>query len=385
MPISPIKVQRRHAELGRIRLGNQVAIGNGRSRPNKLDRFRFTSTSERLIRDVAELFGGEAKPWDNGGKPEWEVFTDAQDIGVVVIKGGLSQWMEFWSGGGCLHRCDGTGEMNMVTGDPCDLTEKVTVGRNTVNPHEEAKPTTRLAMMIPELATIGAWRMETHGWNAAAEIPAIAELAQFVGDMVPARLYLQERRSVKDGETNRFVVPVLDLQIGQERLREIVNQKAGLTGLPGGSAPALESPSSGAAALPAGSGAPPAVDDTPVPTLDDIEAATAENVVYSIYNFLKDRGLLTDELDAACKARVEALKATAPPAAAPDEDGAVDAEIVDDGDADAVWQQILLTAGKQGLSEGDVKTEFAAFTTESLATAPASLLEEFHNHLKAAA
>lgn len=379
MPISPIKVQRRHAELGRIRLGNQVAIGNGRSRPNKLDRFRFTSTSERLIRDVAELFGGEAKPWDNGGKPEWEVFTDAQDIGVVVIKGGLSQWMEFWSGGGCLHRCDGTGEMNMVTGDPCDLTEKVTVGKNTVNPHEEAKPTTRLAMMIPELATIGAWRMETHGWNAAAEIPAIAELAQFVGDMVPARLYLQERRSVKDGETNRFVVPVLDLQIGQERLREIVNQKAGLTALPSGQAPALES--STAPALPAGSTVP---DDSPVPTLDDIEAATSENVVYSIFRFLTDRGLMTEDLDKACKDRVEALKATAPQAA-PDEDGAVDAEIVDDGDADAVWQQILLTAGKQGLSEDDVKTEFAAFTTESLATAPASLLEQFHTHLKAAA
>jgi hypothetical protein len=71
------------------------------------------------------------------------------------------------------------------------------------------------------------WRLESHGWNAAAEIPAVAELAQFVGDLVPAHLNLVERRAIKDGQTSRFVVPVLDLQIGTARLREIVAEKSG--------------------------------------------------------------------------------------------------------------------------------------------------------------
>src|SRR5690349_15954567 len=106
MPINPIVLQRRHAELGRIRLGNQVAVGSsGKTRPNKLDRFRFTSASEQHIRDIAAIYGGEAKAWDNNGKPEWEVFTTAQSVPVIVVKGGLSQWMETWSGGGCTHRC----------------------------------------------------------------------------------------------------------------------------------------------------------------------------------------------------------------------------------------------------------------------------------------
>jgi hypothetical protein len=108
---------------------------------------------------------------------------------VIVVKGGLSQWLEYWSGGGCIHRCDG--ETNVLTGEPCDLEEKVNRVRGKdvwVNPHAEAKPTTRLSVMLPELESIGVWRLESHGWNAAAEIPAVAELAQFVGDLVPAHL-----------------------------------------------------------------------------------------------------------------------------------------------------------------------------------------------------
>ena len=65
--------------------------------------------------------------------------------------------------------------------------------------------------MLPELDTMGVWRLESHGWNAAAEIPMIGELAMHVGDLVPARLSLVERRAIKDGKTSRFVVPVLDL------------------------------------------------------------------------------------------------------------------------------------------------------------------------------
>jgi hypothetical protein len=217
MPISPLVLQRRQAELGRIRLGQKNAA---KGFPMKLDKFRFTSVSEQYIRDLADLYGGTAQPWDNNGIPSWEVVTTTTSIPVIVVKGGLSQWMETWSGGGCTHRCDG--EFNTLTNEACDPKDPA---------HVAAKPTTRLSVMLPELEAVGVFRMESHGWNAAAEIPAVAELAQFVGDLVPAVLHLVERRAIKDGQTSRFVVPVLDLQIGAAKLREVVAAKSGIAEL----------------------------------------------------------------------------------------------------------------------------------------------------------
>ena len=45
-----------------------------------------------------------------------------------------------------------------------------------------------------------------------------------------------------------------------------------------------------------------------------------------------------------------------------DEDGVVDGEVVedDDAEAEAVWQQIVMAAGKQGMSLPDLEDDFAA-------------------------
>jgi hypothetical protein len=365
MPISPITLQRRFAELGRIRLGAKQG-GNGR--PMKLAAFRFNSANKRYIDDLAVLYGGEARPWDNGGKPEFEVFTDATSIPVVAMKGGLSQWMETWSGGGCTHRCDG--EVDAMTNERCDPDDRL---------HQEAKPTTRLSLMLPELDAIGAWRMESHGWNAAAEIPAVAELAQFVGDLVPAHLNMIERRSVKDGKTSRFVVPVLDLQIGAARLREIVAEKSGTVALEAGGGG--ERP-----ALPAGSLAPAGpVEDAFTPffarlaeasTFDEVQdvwsAAAAEHLVGLESEATERRG----EFFNAVKARGEQLKAAGQeptntePAEQANEDGTYDAVIVEDpptepavdsGAAeDVIWQQILAAGGNKGWELDQVTDDFKA-------------------------
>jgi hypothetical protein len=372
MPISPIVLQRRHAELGRIRLGNQVATGNGKTRPNKLAAFRFTSPSEGYIRDLATLYGGDPHPWDNNGVASWEVFTTATAIPVIAVKGGLSQWMETWSGGGCVHRCDGE---QSVDGTPCNPQDRQ---------HQDAKPTTRLSVMLPELEAIGVWRMETHGWNAAAEIPAVAELAQYVGDLVPANLHLVERRSVKDGKTSRFVVPVLDLKIGTERLKEIVNARSGGGELPAGP--------SGPQQAAIGAGPSAAGQDDPYAEVSGlVEAATTLDELAGIWDQARAAQLVgsaapdsprLEAFVAAWKAKAHAIKdATQHPAG---EDGVVDAEVVDDGDADQIWQQILTTAGSlpSPMALAEVQDDFQGRYGMSAAVASAAELRVYLDELK---
>lgn len=208
MPI--IELQRRLREVGRIRLGEQVATGNGRKRPAKLTKFRLTSRDDQVLTAAAELWGGEVRSWDNGGNPEFELYTDANQVPVVVppTEMAFSQWYEQWSAGGCQVRCDGAWDNQGDKACHCDPENRA------------CKITTRLSVILPDLPGLGVWRVESHGYYAAVELNGAVEVCQqFAGQgrMLPARLRLDQRTVVRDGKTNRFAVPVLDVdvQIGQ--------------------------------------------------------------------------------------------------------------------------------------------------------------------------
>jgi hypothetical protein len=372
MPISPIVIQRRHAELGRIRLGHRAERGN----PVKLGAFRFTSPSARYIADLAELYGGTPQPWDNNGKPEHEVFTTADTIPVIAVKGGLSQWMETWSGGGCVHRCDGE---QQVDGTLCDPNDKA---------HQAAKPTTRLSVMLPELEALGVWRMESHGWNAAAEIPAVAELAQYVGDLVPANLNLVERRAIKDGKTSRFVVPILDLQIGAARLRELAEAMSSGRELGPSSAPQLEAATS---QIPDYLALADESEDLDAVRALWHQASEAGHLNETLKAYLTERGNALQNgrgAEAAGGGQQGGGEGTAQESAAdpsptpPDADGIVDAELVDD-DPNAVWQEILRVAGEQGMFTADVEDGYSQWSQGLLSSeASAAELRGYLTHLQ---
>ncbi|MFG1966907.1 hypothetical protein [Nonomuraea sp. NPDC049028] len=107
MPIDPSVLQRRHWQDGRIRLGVKKISKNGKEYPSKIETFRFTSPSEEMIQGVAELYGGQARPWKSPQGPQFEVITDAKRIPVIVPPNGLSQNMELWDGKLCVRRCTG--------------------------------------------------------------------------------------------------------------------------------------------------------------------------------------------------------------------------------------------------------------------------------------
>lgn len=203
MPI--IDLQRRFRELGRIRIGQVVTDAKGKKRPEKLETFRLTSASRPLLEKVAQLYGGQVTEWDPQGKgaKAWEVLTTSNRLPVYVPRQPISQYMETWSGGGCRRRCDGVTEL--LSCQPCICGP---------NPEEKVcKPTTRLNVILRDVEGIGVWRLESHGWNSAIELPDVAEFLARVGESIPAFLALEERVTVRDGKTSRFMVPHLEAEI----------------------------------------------------------------------------------------------------------------------------------------------------------------------------
>lgn len=214
-------IQHRLRESGRIRIGTSKPRDTGRGRqPVRLSTFRLTSKDESLIRAVADLYGGEPQPWDM--KPgEWEVITEADELRVVLIPvpgGSISQWYERWEqptvngkpgAVSCVRRCDGVEQAN---GDPC---------RCPADPEQRAKDDTacsmytRLSVLLPDVPTMGCWRLETQGYYAGVELAAAVSLVDNAlassGLMVAARLRLEQRKVAREGNTLTFPVPALDL------------------------------------------------------------------------------------------------------------------------------------------------------------------------------
>lgn len=206
--MSPIiDLQRRLVEVGRLRMGHQVPYqkdGETKHRAAKLDHWRLTSRDKLRLEAAADLYGGEVRPWAER-EGEFELFTETAELGILLLPGQtLSQWHEVWSAGGCQRRCDGVQEI--LTDSPCICDSE---------PGDRAcKPTTRLSVMLPDVPGLGCWRLESHGYYAAVELSATAvmlERATALGQLLPARLRIDQRSKVEAGKTTRYAVPVIDI------------------------------------------------------------------------------------------------------------------------------------------------------------------------------
>lgn len=207
MPI--LTLQQRSRELGRIRIGQQVNTGRVNDdgepilRPSKLDRFRLTATSRPLLDRVAGLYGGQVQDWDNNGSPQFEVIIAETRLPILVPPQPISQYFELWSGGGCKRRCDGQTELLKDKPCPC--------GPDPAK--RKCKPTTRLNVILRDVAGIGTWRLESHGYYSATELPQVAAFLAHAGTYAPAWLSLEERKVVREGKTHRWMVPTIEVDV----------------------------------------------------------------------------------------------------------------------------------------------------------------------------
>jgi hypothetical protein len=171
-----------------------------------LEKWRLTSSDLERLAAAAELYGGKPVPWD--AQPgQYELYTDTDQLPIMLLPGQtLSQWYELWSGGGAQRRCDGKREV--LTDSDC-----ICLGEEG---ERKCKPTTRLNVLLPDVPGLGCWRLESHGWNAAVELAGTAQFLEQAtdrGQMLPARLRIERRRQVKDGQTRHFNVPIIDIDV----------------------------------------------------------------------------------------------------------------------------------------------------------------------------
>lgn len=341
MPI--LDIQKRARELGRIRLGQK----GDRGQPQKLDRFRLTSASEPLLQKIADLYGGEVRSWTPaGGSPQFEVVTNANRVPIMVPPQPVSQWYEFWTRAGCQHRCDG--QHNVLTDDDCDHDDPA---------HIEAlkRPTTRLNVVLRDVEGIGVWRVETHGWNAAIELPDVAEFLAQAGGYVNGWLALEQRTSVERTDqgpkTRHYMVPIIEIDVTPAQLMAGHGRVAApaLAGGPVTEAPALAAAGPDYVAL--------AADIEDPGEIRDLwrRANAAGHMTQGLSDHLQKRAAELEQGRSSAPTDEQAL----PPS---DTDGVVDAEVVEDSppdDGDAVWQQIVTEAGRQGMTLPQVTEDFA--------------------------
>lgn len=212
MPIRDL--QQRLAEIGRIRMGEQVATSTGKIRPAKLDTWRLTSPSEKAIQVAAEIYGGQPQPWDGGEGDQWQVVTQTNTLDILIPPFEIvSQSFELWSGGGCQRRCDGyVEELSMkpcmCPDDPNERMEQAAKGK-------ACKATTRLRVILPRLPGVGVWRLETHSWNAAVTLAATASMLASLAAQnvtVPAVLRMKPETRKRPGKPpNHFNLPIIDV------------------------------------------------------------------------------------------------------------------------------------------------------------------------------
>lgn len=350
MPI--LDLQMRMRQLGEIRIGRVVDTGRvsqktGKPilRPEKLNKFRFTSPSREILTSVATLYGGEVTPWTpaNGGPSEFEVFSNVNRLPVLIPpRDAVSQWYELYAGSKCQRRCDGVTEHKSDRPCMCDPDNR------------DCAITTRVNVMLRDVPALGQWLLVSKGYHAAVTLPPAAELLAQAGGYVAGWLGMEEKTAIVKDKPARFMVPTLDVEITPAAL--MAGQVTG--------APAVaKGPER--AAIGAGSsqnGAPPK------DFLAEAKAAATQTEALAVFQEAKDAGAPVDYLEQ-LKAIGLAKPATAPdqadppatPEPVPDAEGVYEGEVVEDDPADvqAVWFQVIAAAGQYGLTTEQVEAGFA--------------------------
>ncbi len=195
-----LQIQRRHAELFRIRLGDKTSAGVPQRLVNQI---RVTSTNRKVVEAFGEVYGARAMRWDDRGKQAHQVYLPISRLPITLLPGQtLQQSMELWAGSTCQRRCD---SVTMSDGKPCAC------GADEPIAERDCKPVSRLTVACPDVPIVGVGVLTTRSVIAAGELDASIGLAQGLldqGRSVNATLRIDQM--VTPG--HKFAVPRIELE-----------------------------------------------------------------------------------------------------------------------------------------------------------------------------
>jgi hypothetical protein len=202
--------------VGRFRSGYQQKKGK-KFVPAALSAWRVTTGDPDVASEVASLLGGgEPKEWDASGEDNLEVFTDAEEV-EVILDGpkALRQRMVLWGRNGKMIR-SGDGEvLDDGTPDPQagqTLAERKAAAREGTG----AEPQIEIYFRLADNPDLGLFKFQTGSWSMASDLgyDGIEEKIAEVGGPVRATLSLVEvsfeaKNGPRAGQTVTYTKPVL--------------------------------------------------------------------------------------------------------------------------------------------------------------------------------
>lgn len=220
-------MKKQAVELGRIRTGYSVPNKDPKkgARAVRSETFIFTSHSRDYVAAAAEQWGGEVEPWtpQRSKIEQFRVITKAREIAAIMPSGDpLSQNYEKWGGRGCERRCDG--EREQKSGQPCLCLAEYGPEWHSRSPREVCRPTSHIAVMLPDLPDLGVWRLVTRSYYAADGMAgSVDTVLQATGgaSFMPVRMWIEQTTRVEDGETKVF--PVVKLVPSVPKLRHALS------------------------------------------------------------------------------------------------------------------------------------------------------------------
>lgn len=210
-----------------------------------------------------------------------------------------------------------------MTRKPCVCLAQYGIDWHLRSPQQVCRPTSRINVMLPDLPDLGVWRLESKSYYAADAMAGGLDIVLQATEgrsMMPVRMWIEQRTAVREGKTKQF--PVVMVVPSLPKLRH-----------------ALSGPLSTAAALDPGVLVDRPAIEAPRPDyLAEARKCRAEADVHAVWRKADGAGHGSPELLEDLKQIAADIARGVDPQTGAldsdgdglDEDGAIDAEIVED-------------------------------------------------------